>query len=87
MKILIDEMPKTVAQCVFSMYDCRQSPEYYICTIDRMRVPAHCPEYCVYLAKGAVDRELVFEADGTEEIAKAVHGDGKALRGSGSVSE
>lgn len=86
MKILVDEMPTKETECLFADLEIGLfEDDYYICNINKKGclLDLGCP----FLAKGAVDRELVFEADGTEEIAKAVHGDGKALRGSGSVSE
>ena len=86
MKILVDEMPTKETECLFADLEIGLiEDDYYICNINKRG--CHLESGCPFLAKGAVDRELVFETEGAEEIAKAVHGDGKALRWSGSVSE
>ena len=70
MRILVDEMPKSAMNCLFSKYD--PGRDLCFCRLDNWGVNDNCPETCNYLVKGAVACELAVEADGEAEAGEAV---------------
>ena len=68
MRFLVDEMPKSTAECIFGRFD--KLWYRWRCKFGDY-VPKDCPKTCSYLVKGVAVNELAGEDDGEKETGEA----------------